>query len=83
MSCVLSCPILYVQQFELPHFSAMITAWPLSSIVVVTSNLVLIWPIVAHVYVDVRLWGFISTLVVEDGLDQYIRLVEFIPATPG
>lgn len=78
MPCVLSCPILYVQQFELPHFLAIITVLPLSSIVVLTSNLVVIWPIVAHVYVDVRLWGFISTLVVEDGLSQHIRLVESI-----
>jgi hypothetical protein len=78
MSFVLSCPILYVQQFELPHFLAIITALPLSSIVVLTSNLVVIWSIVAHVYVDVRLWGFISTLVVEDGLSQHIRLVESI-----
>jgi predicted membrane metal-binding protein len=78
MPCVLSCPILYVQQFELPHFLAIITVLPLSSIVVLTSNLVVIWPIVAHVYVNVRLWGFISTLVVEDGLSQHIRLVESI-----
>jgi hypothetical protein len=78
MSFVLSCPILYVQQFELPHFLAIITALPLFSIVVLTSNLVVIWPIVAHVYVDVRLWGFISTLVVKDGLSQHIRLVESI-----
>ena len=60
----------------------MIIAWPLSSIVVVISILVLIWPIVGHVYVDVRLWAFISTLVMEDVLDQHIRLVEFIPPSP-
>ena len=34
-------------------------------------------------YVDVKLWGFSCTLVVQGALDKYIRFLESIPPSSG
>jgi hypothetical protein len=39
------------------------------------------FPIVVHVYVDVRLWGFSCTLVAEGALDKYLRLLARVHTT--